>query len=62
MAIWADLVENARRAPSPHNTQPWLVQVEDDTHALLICRAERTLPVEDTDGRFLKRQYVRTDT
>ncbi len=53
VAIWADLVEDARRAPSPHNTQPWLLEVENDRHALLLCRAERTLPVEDADGRFL---------
>jgi hypothetical protein len=29
--MWADLVEDARRAPSPHNTQPWLVEAEDRT-------------------------------
>src|SRR5207247_1979814 len=48
-----DLVEDARLAPSPHNTQPWLVEVGDDEHALLHCRAERLLPVEDPGGRFL---------
>jgi len=53
VAIWADLVEDARRAPSPHNTQPWLLEVENDRHALLLCRPDRTLPVEDADGRFL---------
>jgi hypothetical protein len=53
VATWADLVEDARRAPSPHNTQPWLVEVDDETRALLLCRAERLLPVEDPDGRFL---------
>lgn len=50
---WAELVEDARRAPSPHNTQPWLVEASDKGHALLLCRAERLLPVEDPDGRFL---------
>jgi nitroreductase len=53
VGIWAELVEDARRAPSPHNTQPWLVETTDDAHALLLCRAERLLPVEDPDGRFL---------
>jgi hypothetical protein len=53
VATWAELVEDARRAPSPHNTQPWLVEATDDDHALLLCRAERLLPVEDPDGRFL---------
>jgi hypothetical protein len=50
---WSELVEDARRAPSPHNTQAWLVEAGDDAHALLLCRAERLLPVEDPDGRFL---------
>lgn len=51
--MWADLVEDARRAPSPHNTQAWLLEVEDDTHARVYSRAERLLPVEDPDHRFL---------
>jgi nitroreductase len=50
---WAELVDDARRAPSPHNTQPWLVEAVDDARALLLCRSERLLPVEDPDGRFL---------
>jgi hypothetical protein len=50
---WAELIEDARRAPSPHNTQPWLVEPSDEEHALLLCAAERLLPVEDPDGRFL---------
>jgi hypothetical protein len=52
-AMWSDLVEDARRAPSPHNTQPWLVEAVDDTHARVYSRAERLLPVEDPDHRFL---------
>jgi hypothetical protein len=51
--IWAELVEDARRAPSPHNTQPWLVEVEGGERASLSCRPERLLPVEDPDGRFV---------
>lgn len=51
--MWSDLVEDARRAPSPHNTQAWLLEAEDDTHARVSSRAERLLPVEDPDHRFL---------
>jgi hypothetical protein len=53
VTTWAQLVEDARRAPSPHNTQPWLVEATDDHDALLLCRSDRLLPVEDPDGRFL---------
>jgi hypothetical protein len=53
MSIWPELVEDARRAPSPHNTQPWLVESTDETRATLRCRSKRLLPVEDPDGRFL---------
>jgi hypothetical protein len=53
VTIWAELVEDACRAPSPHNTQAWLVEEIDVSHALLLCRSERLLPVEDPDGRFL---------
>ena len=51
--MWSDLVEDARRAPSPHNTQPWLLEVVDDRRALIKCDAARLLPVEDPDQRFL---------
>ena len=53
MTIWTEIVEDARRAPSPHNTQAWLVEEVDASHATLLCRSERLLPVEDPDGRFL---------
>jgi hypothetical protein len=51
--MWSDLVEDARRAPSPHNTQAWLVEVDDERRARVTSRAERLLPVEDPDYRFL---------
>jgi hypothetical protein len=51
--VWADLVEQARRAPSPHNTQPWLVEALDEQRATVYTRAERLLPVEDPDYAFL---------
>jgi len=53
MPIWAELVEDASRAPSPHNTQAWLVEQLDEDRAILLCRADRLLPVEDPDGQFL---------
>ena len=53
MPNWAELVEDACRAPSPHNTQAWLVEQVDEHRALLLCRADRLLPVEDPDGQFL---------
>ena len=49
--MWSDLVEDARRAPSPHNTQAWLVEIDDDHRARVFSRAERLLPVEDPDYR-----------
>lgn len=51
--MWADLVDQARRAPSPHNTQPWLVEAVDDRRATVYTRAARLLPVEDPDYAFL---------
>jgi hypothetical protein len=51
--MWRELVDDARRAPSPHNTQAWLVEVEDETRAVLAYRPERLLPVEDPTGEFL---------
>jgi nitroreductase len=52
-APWLDLVEDARLAPSPHNTQPWRVVARSAHEAELYAPVERLLPVEDSDGRFL---------
>jgi nitroreductase len=52
-APWLQLVEHARLAPSPHNTQPWRVVPRSAHEADLLAPAERLLPVEDPDGRFL---------
>jgi hypothetical protein len=51
--MWPDLVEEARRAPSPHNTQPWLLEAVDERHGDLYTPAGRLLPVEDPDAAFL---------
>lgn len=52
-APWLDLVEDARLAPSPHNTQPWRVVPRSPREADLYAPVDRLLPVEDPDGRFL---------
>jgi nitroreductase len=52
-APWLDLVEDARLAPSPHNTQPWRVVPRSAQEADLYAPVDRLLPVEDPDGRFL---------
>ena len=50
--IWSEIVDLARWAPSPHNTQPWLVKLITPEIAELYAPGERLLPVEDPDGRF----------
>lgn len=52
-AIWTELVEEARFAPSPHNTQPWRVRPRSEHEADLEAPVGRLLPVEDPEGRFL---------
>lgn len=52
-APWLALVEDARLAPSPHNTQPWRLVAHSPDRADLYAPAERLLPVEDPGGRFL---------
>jgi hypothetical protein len=49
---WTSLLETARRAPSPHNIQPWRLRVLDDRRADLLCDGERLLPDTDPPGRF----------
>jgi len=46
-------VRAASWAPSPHNTQPWLVHPLSDTEAELYVPAERTLPDTDQTGAFM---------
>jgi hypothetical protein len=50
---WAELVDDARWAPSPHNVQPWLVRPLAATEAELLCDPVRTLPDTDPAGRFV---------
>jgi hypothetical protein len=53
MDIWRELVSIARYAPSPHNTQPWLLKPRDSTSAVLSMVRSRMLPDEDLTGSFL---------
>lgn len=52
-SLWTELVEVARWAPSPHNTQPWKLAPIDDRSARLYMVRSRRLPDEDTTGCFL---------
>lgn len=50
---WAELVEDARWAPSPHNLQSWLVRALATTEGELLYDPARTLPETDRGGRFI---------
>jgi len=50
--IWQEILDDARWAPSPHNTQPWLVKLLSPEAAELYALRARLLPVEDPEGRF----------
>ena len=50
---WRAILSVARRAPSPHNVQPWRVRLVSDRAAELFIDGARTLPNEDTTGSFL---------
>ncbi|CAE6858124.1 hypothetical protein R75461_07832 [Paraburkholderia nemoris] len=52
-SLWHALLSIARHAPSPHNVQPWRVQLVSSHHAELFIDGARTLPNEDTTGSFL---------
>jgi hypothetical protein len=53
MGDWRKLVEAASLAPSPHNTQPWLVHATGEDSAELYVPAGRTLPHTDSSGAFM---------
>jgi hypothetical protein len=63
MSVWKTLLETAVHAPSPHNVQPWRIQILSDApdpsaltkslHANLLIEKRRTLPKEDTTGSFI---------
>lgn len=50
--VFKDLVAEAIKAPSSHNTQPWVFELRDD-HLLLCADRTRALPVNDPHDREL---------
>lgn len=54
---WEILVDYARRAPSPHNTQPARLRILDDRRAELYFARDRGLPVGDPRGRFTQTTF-----
>jgi nitroreductase len=52
-SLWHTILSIARHAPSPHNVQPWRVQLISDDRAELFIDGARTLPKEDFTGSFL---------
>ena len=53
MNLWSTLLEAASHSPSPHNVQPWRVQLVSDLEADLFIDSQRTLPKEDITGSFI---------
>jgi hypothetical protein len=50
---WAEIAELARRAPTPHNTQPFRIRPRDATSAELVLLCERLLPREDHGNLYM---------
>jgi hypothetical protein len=63
MSAWKTLLETAVHAPSPHNVQPWRIQILSDAsdffslttplRADLLIEKRRTLPKEDPTGSYI---------
>ena len=52
-STWAELLEDARWAPSPHNVQPWRLRPRSDTTAELLYDPARLLPYTDPASAFM---------
>ena len=50
--IWVEIGRYAKRAPSPHNTQPYRLRIVGDREAEVIFLPRRGLYVADPRGRF----------
>src|SRR5262245_63707539 len=50
---WREILEYARWAPSPHNTQHWKFRLIDERRAVLLYDPARLLPIEDVAGQFM---------
>lgn len=51
-ALWTELLEYGRWAPSPHNIQSWRFKLEPDGSCTLLYDPTRLLPDTDPTGRF----------
>jgi hypothetical protein len=51
--VWTELVEIARFAPTPHNTQPFRVRPRDAASAEVLLVTERLLPEEDRNNAYM---------
>lgn len=52
-SLWHEILALARRAPSPHNVQPWKVKIISAREADLYIDTCRTLPKGDRTGSFV---------
>ena len=50
---WNEILEYGRWAPSPHNTQPWLFQYNDDDTITLLYDPKRLIPGTNPTGSFM---------
>ena len=53
LSIWKDVIDFARWAPTPHNTQHFKFKLRDQRRALFCYDPSRLLPVEDPHGQFM---------
>lgn len=51
-AIWLEILDYGRWAPSPHNVQSWRFKLEQDGSCTLLYDPTRLLPDTDPTGRF----------
>lgn len=52
-SYWFDILEYARWAPSPHNMQPWKIEILSPKKATLFYDTERLLLAGDPDFKFM---------
>lgn len=51
---WNDILEYGRWAPSPHNMQSWLFQIDSDDQITLMYDPQRLLPGTNPSGSFVQ--------
>lgn len=50
---WYKIIEYARWAPSPHNMQPWLFDIQSKNQATLMYDPKRLLPNTNPNGSYM---------